>query len=104
MLREYWDAYTQLDDGQHGPDLTDATTAVLGTHRTSEVNDYWAPECPAQNAERQKELRWYRYLFSNRSKPMTHLSALNRMTHEQKANPPRVLKALLGFAGSKIEP
>lgn len=40
--------------------------------------------------------KWYPYLFLNRSKPETHLSALNRISNDNlRTNAPPELKALI---------
>ncbi|HCG54895.1 MAG TPA: ATP-dependent endonuclease [Brevibacterium sp.] len=105
MLRRYWSAYTALEGGQRGPDSTDATNVVLGTGGTARGRKYWSPEDKATKEDRQDSLRWYRYLFTNRSKPATHLAALTRMTDEEiKECIPEVLNALIEFVRSEITP
>lgn len=101
MLRKYWDAYTELDDGERGPNASDATEAVLGTDGTAKGQCYWAS---ASHPERQDYLRWYRYLFSNRSKPSTHLRALSKLSDDDLTACPPVLRALLEFIRERIQP
>lgn len=105
MLRQYWDAYVALEEGQQGPQSTDATKTVLGTGGTDNGRKYWEqPTNSERRDERQEELRWYRYLFSNRSKPATHLTALSRLTSDEKAKVPPVLKALVEFVNLRLMP
>ncbi|MEV8339772.1 TOPRIM nucleotidyl transferase/hydrolase domain-containing protein [Leucobacter sp. NPDC077196] len=105
MLRYYRSAYTELKDGQRGPDSTDAAKTVLGDGGTALGKNYWSPQGEDLSNERKEQLRWYRYLFSNRSKPATHLVALSRLTDEEKkAGVPPVLEALIEFVRSRIIP
>lgn len=98
MLRHYEDAYSELEEGERGPRNSDATDTVLGTDGSANGRRYWAGKDDRQNA-----LRWYRYLFSNRSKPATHLRALSRLDDEQLAECPPELDALLEFIRERIE-
>ena len=59
---------------------------------------YWTED------QKTDDLRWYRYLFSNRSKPSTHLRALSRLSDEELAACPPALKALLEFIRERIRP
>ncbi|MCA2292846.1 hypothetical protein JF735_04400 [Mycobacterium avium] len=67
VLRHYFESYTTtLEPGARGPDLqADARKAVLGEQ--PEDLDFW------NDPEVQKQVVWYRYLFTNRSRPATHL-------------------------------
>lgn len=103
LLREYKSAYRYLEDGQRGPDSTDATRTVLGTGGTARGHKFWSPEDEDLKEDRQEDLRWYRYLFSNRSKPATHLIALSRTTAEEiKDDAPEELKALIEVVRTEI--
>jgi hypothetical protein len=93
MLREFWDAYTALEDGERGPQASDATDAVLGTEGAT--NAYWNPSDPKELEQRRTWLRWYRYLFLNRSKPSTHLRALSQLTDDQLGKGPEVITTLI---------
>lgn len=105
MLKHYWDSYTELGEGQRGPDSSDATTAVLGTGGTRLGRKFWAPEDEEKRNHRNENLRWYRYLFTNRSKPATHLAALSRLTtREIRDGLPPVLKTMIEFVQSEITP
>ncbi|MCS4592704.1 AAA family ATPase [Brevibacterium sediminis] len=105
MLQHYGSAYTTLESGQHGPQSTDATKTVLGTGGTTRGKKYWNPTDKETQKNRQEDLQWYRYLFSNQSKPATHLAALSRMaTEEIEVNIPEVLRALIEFVRSEITP
>lgn len=98
MLRGYWDAYTALEAGEQGPRDTDASDAVLGSGAPAKSRAAWT-----SSEDRREELRWYRYLFSNRSKPATHLRALSRLSDEELADSPSELSALLEFIRERIE-
>ncbi|WP_426975990.1 ATP-dependent nuclease [Pseudarthrobacter sp. O4] len=104
MLDHYWDAYTSLDDGERGPQNSDATESVIGTGGTSRGRKYWNPTNKQDSEEKQELLRWYRYLFSNRSKPATHLRALSQLQEGALADPPPVLKALVEFVRERVQP
>ncbi|MCQ9179183.1 AAA family ATPase [Streptomyces sp. IBSBF 2953] len=95
MLRAFEDAYTHLESGDRGPGAGDPTIAVMGENGTRA--DYW------RNAKRLERLGWYRYLFVNRSKPSSHMSALGRLSDaELKADAPNVLRALVRHIQKKI--
>ncbi|MEW2550412.1 AAA family ATPase [Streptomyces zhihengii] len=95
MLRAFEDAYTHLESGDRGPGAGDPIITVMGENGTRE--NYW------RNAERLVLLGWYRYLFVNRSKPSSHMSALGRLSDaELKADAPNVLKALVRHIKEKV--
>lgn len=98
MLRGYWDAYTELEAGERGPRDTDATAAVLGIGGSTQGRAFWTSE-----DERREQLRWYRYLFGNRSKPATHLRAVSRLTDVELAECPEELGRLLEFIREHVE-
>lgn len=95
MLSQFTDAYILLEPGEHGPRETDALVSVIGERCTDEA--YWSePSRPAL-------LRWYRYLFLNRSKPSSHLHALSRLTDKQlRAGAPEVVTALIGHIREQV--
>jgi len=93
LLQKFWDQYTQLEPGEHGPRDTDATDAVLGTEGISSL--YWNPNNADKLATRKAQLRWYRYRFLTRSKPSTHLHVLSSMTDEQLKEAPEPLVSLI---------
>lgn len=101
MLRSFWDAYTELDGGERGPQASDATDAVLG--RGGIPGDFWEPHDDVKRTRRQKYLRWYRYLFLGRSKPATHLRALARLTASDLQNGPEPVCALADYVKAKLE-
>lgn len=84
LLQHYRDAYTgHLDAGRTGPRPTgDARDSVLGDTKDRPGITHWDSE------EAMEDLRWYRYLFLNQSKPSTHLRALSFLPKEDLANPP----------------
>ena len=102
MLRAYPDAYRVLTPGQSGPQASDATEAVLGAGGQAAHRTYWTD--PASADERQEELRWYRYLFSNRSKPATHLRAISAISPDDLAGrAPRSLAALIEHVCARLD-
>ncbi|MED7928813.1 AAA family ATPase [Nonomuraea sp. LP-02] len=100
MVRAFPDAYLVLTDSERGPHSSDARESVLGAGHPPTA--YWYPGDQEQKAERDEELRWYRYLFLSRSKPGTHLSALTRLTDDELKNGPEVLNELVGFIQRRL--
>ncbi|MDH6573209.1 putative ATP-dependent endonuclease of OLD family [Streptomyces sp. SAI-117] len=95
MLRAFEDAYKHLEQGELGPRPTDPTTTVFGENGTQSA--FWS------STERLELLRWYRYLFLNRSKPSTHLKALSRLSDiELKTAAPPILTALVQHIQERI--
>lgn len=92
LLQHYRDAYTgHLEAGKTGPRSTgDARDAVLGDAKDRPDIKYWNSE------KAMEDLRWYRYLFLNQSKPGTHLRALSFVAKEELAEPPPRIKRLIG--------
>jgi predicted ATP-dependent endonuclease of OLD family len=101
MLRCFWDAYTILGDGQLGPQDSDAAEAVLGKGGSGSA--YWHPADPDEQEERGEWLRWYRYLFLNRSKPSTHLGALSLLTDDALKDGPEPVLALIDYIKTKLD-
>lgn len=101
MLRCFSSAYTKLDQGEQGPQDSDATEAVLG--KGGSPGAYWQPtEDAAARARRQELLRWYRYLFLSRSKPSTHLRALTRLSSSELENGPGPVLALIDYIKARL--
>lgn len=81
MLRAYFAAYTDLEDGMLGPKADgNARDAVLGE----------GGRPGAFKAEHDEPFRWYRYLFLGRGKPSTHVRALSKLGDDRltEAMPP----------------
>ncbi|PZT89366.1 MAG: ATP-dependent endonuclease [Gordonia sp. (in: high G+C Gram-positive bacteria)] len=91
LLQHYRDAYTgHPEDGKTGPRPTgDARDAVFGATKDWTDITHWFSEHAAD------DLRWYRYLFLNQSKPGTHLRALSFLAKEDLANPPMRISRLI---------
>jgi putative ATP-dependent endonuclease of OLD family len=100
LLRKFWDQYTQIEPGEHGPRDTDATDAVLGTEGTT--SRYWNPDNADKLATRNAQLRWYRYRFLTRSKPSTHLRVLSSMTDRQLKEAPEPLASLIACIAEEL--
>lgn len=97
MMQRYRDAYQHIPSGGMGPTASDASEAVLGTGGTVEARAFWGAGTMAPAEPNASDLRWYRYLFSNRSKPSTHLRALHRIAPNELALPPVQLQHLIEF-------
>lgn len=91
LLTCYPAAYSgNLGAGRIGPRSSgDPRDAVLGDTDNRPDIDYWNSETSIIN------LRWYRYLFLNQSKPSTHLRALSFVSKEDLAKPPAQIKRLI---------
>ncbi|WP_216893066.1 ATP-dependent nuclease [Nocardia alni] len=95
MLRRYPDAYTKLEADEIGPHQSDATDVVIGKSPTQPA--YWS------HPKRAERLRWYRYLFTNRSKPSSHLRALGRLTDDElQKSAPEVVVALVNHIRREV--
>lgn len=93
MLVAFPDAYMQLDEGQTGPRNTPAYEAVLGANGDADAYDGW-----------DGEMQWYRYLFLGRSKPTTHLRALQRLDDASLlANTPDELKTVISLISNAVD-
>ena len=71
MLNAFPDAYKQTEEDQTGPGAKTGFGAVLGANGSADF--YKASD---HRIKWHEEMRWYRYLFLGRSKPTTHLRAL----------------------------
>lgn len=91
LLTHYRDAYTgHLEDGKKGPSAKgDPRDAVLGDPEDRPDVKTWT------NEQQTEDLRWYRYLFLNHSKPSTHLRALSFVERADLAKPPTRIGRLL---------
>jgi putative ATP-dependent endonuclease of OLD family len=102
MLTSFEDAYqeTALDGPQGG--VENAIEAVLkGENVYEEAN-----EAGFYGDEDEDRFRWYRYLFSSRSKPQSHLGALSSIpaSDDGAANQiPDELKKLLNYAEDRVQ-
>ncbi|MGQ4615176.1 AAA family ATPase [Nocardia sp. R7R-8] len=95
MLSRYPNAYKALEADENGPQASDATDTVIGKLPTQPL--FWADPI------RVERLRWYRYLFVNRSKPSSHLRALSRLTDEELRNgAPSVITALIRYIRREV--
>ena len=100
MLRAYPEAYRRLDSNELGPRDTDATDAVLGAGGPEAHREWWTGD-----ASHQDDLRWYRYLFTNRSKPATHMRALTHISPDQlAAATPGRLGDLFRYMQERLQP
>jgi len=97
LLQHYFEYYTTtLEPGARGPDLnSDARKAVLG-EKPADL-DYWKTKDAA------KQLVWYRYLFTNKSKPATHLRVLTAMPDTELAAPPECLADLIDHIKGQLQ-
>lgn len=93
MLDAYPEAYKHFESGQKGPDASPAFTAVLGEKGNADFYDEsWADD-----------MRWYRYLFLGRSKPSTHLRALQRLHNDAIVESmPAELKTIIGLVAATV--
>ncbi|ROQ37061.1 putative ATP-dependent endonuclease of OLD family [Frondihabitans sp. PhB188] len=100
MLEHYEAAYTTIQGTQRGPDLdSDAAWSVLHTGGSESGVTYWTGAMDVGvRAHRALLMQWYRYLFSNRSKPTTHLAALARLSTDDLKSPPAPLAKLIKAA------
>jgi len=88
--------------GAHGPRPGDAYAAVLHTGGHSEAVAFWRPTAEPDKTIRAEALRWYRYLFGTRSKPATHLSAMNQLDSDDLKNAPAELLSLVDYMHTRV--
>lgn len=90
MLCKFGRAYMHVNPGGKGP--SDAKRAVAKRKKTtlkkSGHTEYY-------NEGWNELFRWYPYLFLSKSKPTTHLTAMNRISRKRLKSPPAELGALL---------
>lgn len=98
MLSAFPDAYKLLDAGARGPDdskeaLERKKATTLKKGGNADLYDAGWDDC----------FIWYPYLFLNRSKPETHLAAINRIpAADLAANAPAELRALIEHVKTKL--
>jgi len=93
MLVAFSDAYQRLDEEQRGPQNTPAYEAVLGAE--GDVDDYEGWD---------ENMQWYRYLFLGRSKPTTHMRALQRLDDETiVAGTPNELRTVINLISGAVD-
>jgi putative ATP-dependent endonuclease of OLD family len=101
MLRAFPDAYQQAEDGGRGPNglgtnsrIESAAEAVLKPEGT---------RGHTYSADERESFIWYQYLFLGRSKPLTHLLALNRLDSQAIATylPPMLKRLIEAVAGQQ---
>ena len=94
MLKAFGSAYRHLDEGATGPRNTPALNAVLGDGDKPDLYDEtWDPS-----------MQWYRYLFLGRSKPTTHLLALQRLKDSSlRDNMPAELRTIIDRIAVAVE-
>ena len=91
MLWEFQDAYAKPAPGGYGPGKSDdialkrKKTTLKKTGHPEYYDNTW-----------NELFRWYPYLFLSKSKPATHLTAMNRLKKKDLKMPPEELNALLG--------
>lgn len=92
MLTAYPEAYRIIDEGQNGPATSPAHEAVLGVKGDGDLYGGW-----------DDEFRWYRYLFLGRSKPSTHLRALQALDNgEIAASTPDPLQKIIEIVADAV--
>jgi len=103
LLQHFPAAYKVLESGQRGPEDSDPYEAVLGAGRPDNTDHLWIPEDETLRREKRDNLRWYRYLFSNRSKPGTHIKALGRLAPADFDDVPVAFSALIERVRQAVE-
>jgi putative ATP-dependent endonuclease of OLD family len=95
LLTKYFNYYSVLEEGATGPNLkSDPAPAVLGEAHPKVK--FWAKEDPM------RYLHWYRYLFTTRSKPASHLRALTAVPTDKLAAPPPALADLIDLIETEL--
>jgi predicted ATPase len=98
MLESFPDAYQLPNPGGTGPRASNEAlaSAKKATLKTEGDDTLYRDAYD-------DEFRWYPYLFLNRSKPETHISALTRISDEDLANgAPAPIKALIKHVKDKL--
>jgi len=102
LLTAFPDAYKVIDSGNRGPGQTDPFDAVFGTGRATDTDWQWRPSANVDKYT--DDLRWYRYLFTNRSKPGTHVKAMSRLSPSDFGRAPQSLLKLIERVRSAVQP
>lgn len=99
MLRAFPNEYQMPNPGRQGP-RSDA--ASLGAKKKATLKSDSDPTL--YNTDYDQAFIWYPYLFLNRSKPETHMTALSRISPEDlRTNSPAEIKALIEYVKDKLE-
>ncbi|GGL02789.1 chromosome segregation protein SMC [Salinibacterium xinjiangense] len=104
LLNKFPDAYKVLEPGERGPGTADPFDAVLGSGQASNTDWHWRPVADDDRERKLDDLRWYRYLFTNRSKPGTHIKAMSRIPHADFDQAPPSLLELVERVRSAVQP
>ena len=100
MMTKFRKAYEGT--ARRKPGRSSAYRAVLQSGGTAEAVSYWNPADQRTRTRRQTSLRWYRLLFSTRSKPATHLSAMSQLTDDELSDAPAELRSLISFMSARL--
>lgn len=97
MLVNYKTAYAHANSGGYGP--SEKAPSIQKAKKTTlkkkgKLTNY--------DASWDKYFQWYPYLFLSKSKPVTHLSAINRLTDKKLQNAPYELDLLLDKIEAKL--
>jgi hypothetical protein len=108
MLEHFPDDYKGIIEPGHGPRLPDSGSAEYATtivQRMRQVLAADASKAPttlgsSYEPEEQELFAWYKYLFIDGSKPVTHMLALSKIENDVLAiNAPATLRQLIARAG-----
>lgn len=107
MLEHFPEAYKSVANNSAGPRIPECHDLAYKAYLDKAALSVMGANL--ENSKYPKELYelfpWYRYLFLSKSKPATHLQALQTIQdqYEIVKSAPSVLKRLLKFCRSKIE-
>jgi len=101
MMQAFRQQYEEAA-GARGPGPGDAYAAVLHTGGHAQAVAFWKPTSEPNKTQRAKDLRWYRHLFGTRSKPATHLSAMNLLDDDVLKGAPAELLALVDYMRARV--
>ena len=76
----------------------------LGSGRASNTDWHWRPAAEEDRERKLDDLRWYRYLFTNRSKPGTHIKAMSKIPQADFDQAPPSLLELVERVRSAVQP
>lgn len=108
LLEKYPSEYKETVDGNSGPRIVDAGKIIdlekaipeneqyreRYIKNTADVLKDEGGEGLTYNTDQKKLMIWYKYLFLDRSKPITHMQALAKIDFSNPDNMPEPLKAL----------